>query len=100
MGIDLPYSLFLGPLLVRIIGVEPTCLAAPDPKSGASANFATSARVLRLLPTMLWGPHPLLFASHIFGVVSQTEPSDPIPLNWGGKIRDFGLNFCHSQALF
>ena len=30
-------------LYVRIIGVEPTCLAAPDPKSGASANFATSA---------------------------------------------------------
>jgi hypothetical protein len=29
-----------------MIGVEPTCLAAPDPKSGASANFATSA---------LWG---------------------------------------------
>ena len=26
-----------------MIGVEPTCLAAPDPKSGASANFATSA---------------------------------------------------------
>ena len=26
-----------------MIGVEPTCLTAPDPKSGASANFATSA---------------------------------------------------------
>ena len=26
-----------------MIGVEPTRLAAPDPKSGASANFATSA---------------------------------------------------------
>ncbi len=31
---------------VRMIGVEPTCLAAPDPKSGASANFATSATVV------------------------------------------------------
>jgi hypothetical protein len=30
-------------LLVRMIGVEPTCLAALDPKSSASANFATSA---------------------------------------------------------
>ena len=29
--------------LVRMIGVEPTCLAALDPKSSASANFATSA---------------------------------------------------------
>jgi hypothetical protein len=28
---------------VRMIGVEPTCLAALDPKSSASANFATSA---------------------------------------------------------
>jgi hypothetical protein len=28
-----------------MIGIEPTCLAAPDPKSGASANFATSADV-------------------------------------------------------
>ena len=29
--------------LVRLIGLEPTRLATPDPKSGASANFATSA---------------------------------------------------------
>ena len=28
---------------VRVIGLEPTCLAAPDPKSGTSANFATPA---------------------------------------------------------
>ncbi len=28
---------------MRIIGVEPTCLAALDPKSSASANFAISA---------------------------------------------------------
>ena len=28
---------------VRVIGLEPTRLAAPDPKSGASANFATLA---------------------------------------------------------
>ena len=27
---------------VRMIGVEPTWIAPPDPKSGASANFATS----------------------------------------------------------
>ena len=29
--------------VVRMIGVEPTCLTALDPKSSASANFATSA---------------------------------------------------------
>ena len=29
--------------VVPMEGLEPPCLAAPDPKSGASANFATSA---------------------------------------------------------
>ncbi len=29
--------------VVRKRGLEPPCLAAPDPKSGASASFATSA---------------------------------------------------------
>ena len=29
---------------VRLIGLEPTRIATPDPKSGASTNFATSAR--------------------------------------------------------
>lgn len=33
--------------LVRMEGLEPTCLAALDPKSSASTNFATSARFLR-----------------------------------------------------
>ena len=31
-------------LLVRLIGLEPTRIATPDPKSGASTNFATSAK--------------------------------------------------------
>jgi hypothetical protein len=30
--------------LVRIIGLEPTRLAAPDPKSGMSTNFTISAK--------------------------------------------------------
>ena len=29
--------------LVRMIGLEPTRLTAPDPKSGAATNYATSA---------------------------------------------------------
>ena len=29
---------------VRVIGLEPTRLAAPDPKSGTSTNFATPAK--------------------------------------------------------
>lgn len=31
-------------LFVRIIGLEPTRLAAPDPKSGMSTNFTISAK--------------------------------------------------------
>ena len=43
-----PYLLWEIPILrggreVPRRGLEPLCLAAPDPKSGASANFATSA---------------------------------------------------------
>ena len=40
LRINIPYS-------VRMEGVEPTCLAALDPKSSASASFATSAFLLR-----------------------------------------------------
>ena len=34
---------------VRVIGLEPTRLSAPDPKSGAAANYATPATVAFLL---------------------------------------------------
>ena len=30
--------------MVRVIGLEPTRPKAPEPKSGASTNFATPAR--------------------------------------------------------
>ena len=30
---------------MRIIGLEPTRLAAPDPKSGMSTNFTISAKI-------------------------------------------------------
>ena len=32
-------------MCVRLIGLEPTRLTAPDPKSGAATNYATSACV-------------------------------------------------------
>ncbi|MDB5275192.1 MAG: hypothetical protein JWR61_147 [Ferruginibacter sp.] len=35
-------TLLINSKKVRMIGVEPTWIAPPDPKSGASANFATS----------------------------------------------------------
>ena len=79
MNAEVRNSLFLVPclpagkgrfdiLLVRIIGVEPTWIAPPDPKSGASANFAISASPLRLLLPEA-GQYPLT----------------------GGKIKDFIL---------
>jgi hypothetical protein len=34
---------------VRIIGLEPTRLAAPDPKSGMSTNFTISAKLSHLI---------------------------------------------------
>ena len=44
LNFKVPDSLFLVQYsYVRIIGVEPTWIAPPDPKSGASANFAISA---------------------------------------------------------
>ena len=38
---------YLGKSMVRIEGLEPTCLAALDPKSSASANFAISAQEIQ-----------------------------------------------------
>ena len=37
------YQTFDGFCFVRLIGLEPTRPGSPDPKSGASTNFATSA---------------------------------------------------------
>ena len=39
-------SLSIEKLFVRIIGLEPTRLAAPDPKSGMSTNFTISAEIV------------------------------------------------------
>ncbi len=46
--------------LVRMEGLEPTHLAAPDPKSGMSTNFTTSAVVFKFS----------------FGAFSKTECKD------------------------
>ena len=40
---DFPQRKILLALLVRLIGLEPTRRKTPDPKSGASTNFATGA---------------------------------------------------------
>ena len=48
---------------VRIIGVEPTWIAPPDPKSGASANFAISGNYF-LFPAILLSSFLLLINIH------------------------------------
>ena len=35
-------------IMVRVIGLEPTRPKAPEPKSGASTNFATPANKLTI----------------------------------------------------
>ena len=35
-------------IMVRVIGLEPTRLKAPEPKSGASTNFATPANKITI----------------------------------------------------
>ena len=37
---------FVRAFVVRVIGLEPTRLAAPDPKSGTSTNFAIPAKIV------------------------------------------------------
>jgi hypothetical protein len=41
---------------VRMKGLEPPRLAAPDPKSGAAANYATSAVIVDIKDTELFIP--------------------------------------------
>jgi hypothetical protein len=35
--------------LVRLEGLEPPCLTAPDPKSGMSTNFTTGAKAAKVV---------------------------------------------------
>ena len=51
----------LGLLVVRLIGLEPTRRETPDPKSGASTNFATSA-ILRCKGTECFPPDKIYCA--------------------------------------
>ena len=64
----------LVPLSVRVEGLEPPCLAASDPKSDASANFATPAiafperprfRVLPVIRFVQNGCKCIVFATQV-----------------------------------
>jgi hypothetical protein len=48
-----PGSLFL--VTVRVEGLEPPCLAASDPKSDTSTNFATPAFPVSVSENFDWG---------------------------------------------
>jgi hypothetical protein len=43
--------------VVRVEGLEPPRLAAPEPKSGASTNFATPALKIFMFLTRLYQKH-------------------------------------------
>ncbi len=45
--------------MVRVKGLEPSRLAAPEPKSGASANFATPAHGLYIVSCAKAQPHKI-----------------------------------------
>lgn len=47
-----------GLLMVRMEGLEPPRLAAPDPKSGAATNYATSACRWEAATRLSGMPHP------------------------------------------
>ena len=52
---EIHYSLFLALCsFVRVEGLEPPCLAASDPKSDTSTNFATPAGQFRILSLEFW----------------------------------------------
>ncbi len=60
-------------ICVRLIGLEPTRRETPDPKSGASTNFATSA-ILRCKGTVFFPPDKIYCA--IYFRVKDITPSD------------------------
>ena len=45
-SLSLEISYFREFWMVRMRGLEPPCREAPDPKSGVSANFTTSAQTM------------------------------------------------------
>ena len=65
---------FITNRLVRKVGLEPTHLAMPEPKSGASTNSATLARgaILGLTPAQVYRLRPVKAIqvwSHVVSVV-------------------------------
>ena len=67
--------------MVRKVGLEPTCLTAPPPQDGASANSATSA--FESCPRSIWVKYciPGQSTSQRHGSASRTtfSPGLPVP---------------------
>ena len=77
-------------LCVRLIGLEPTRLATPDPKSGASTNFATSA-VCSGKVTLFWrieaGTRVIFLTSVIYSAATWRRPWCLSPQIRGRTVR-------------
>ena len=71
--INSPKAYALGELLVRVTGVEPARRAAPDPKSGASANSAIPAYQPFVGGANLIVPAQKRFVNHTFFLCSSTD---------------------------
>jgi hypothetical protein len=70
--INSPKAYALGELLVRVTAVEPARRAAPDPKSGASANSAIPA-YQPFVGANLIVPAQNRFVNHTFFLCSSTN---------------------------
>ena len=77
-------------LYVRLIGLEPTRLATPDPKSGVATNYTTGA-VCSGKVTLFWrieaGTRVIFLTSVIYSAAKWRRPWCLSPQNQGRTVR-------------
>ena len=82
--------------MVQMKGVEPPRLSALDPKSSASANFATSAYYILLLAGIA-GFEPTNARVKVWCLTTWRYPTDKNGVNDGTRTHD---NQNHNLALY
>ena len=90
---------------VRLIGLEPTHLAIPDPKSGASTNFATGAYEVQSYT--LFFNHQISLAKYCRRARDNGQPTPnraqssllELPRCEGGKDHEVGLTDNGQQTM-
>src|SRR6476620_5091529 len=89
-------------LMVRVEGLEPPCLAASDPKSDTSTNFATPAlrlKVCSLKPKVAVATlHLLPYAIHLYWG-AKVRVSDYLKLNYTKFLCSLSLKESLKQKL-